>query len=67
MGAPPVPAKNKQKFRELFKGTLILSGGYDAGAREKDLTDGRCNLMAVGRPISCKSGSYGALAGRGRT
>jgi N-ethylmaleimide reductase len=51
MGAPPVPAKNKQKFRELFKGTLILSGGYDAARAEKDLTDGRCNLIAVGRPI----------------
>ena len=67
MGAPPVPAKNKQKFRELFKGTLILSGGYDAARAEKDLTDGRCNLIAVRTADSRKSGSYGALAGRGRT
>jgi N-ethylmaleimide reductase len=51
MGAPPVPAKIKQKFRELFKGTLILSGGYDAARAEKDLVDGRCDLIAVGRPI----------------
>jgi N-ethylmaleimide reductase len=51
MGAPPVSAKIKQEFRELFKGALILSGGYDAARAEKDLADGRCNLIAVGRPI----------------
>jgi N-ethylmaleimide reductase len=51
MGAPAVPAKIKQKFRELFKGTLILSGGYDAARAEKDVADGRCDLIAVGRPI----------------
>jgi N-ethylmaleimide reductase len=51
MGAPPVPAKIKQKFRDLFKGALILSGGYDAARAEKDLVDGRCDLIAVGRPI----------------
>jgi N-ethylmaleimide reductase len=51
MGAPPVPATIKQKFRELFKGSLILSGGYDAARAEKDLADGRCDLIAVGRPI----------------
>jgi N-ethylmaleimide reductase len=51
MGAPPVSATIKRKFRELFKGTLILSGGYDAARAEKDLADGRCDLIAVGRPI----------------
>jgi N-ethylmaleimide reductase len=51
MGAPPVPALIKQKFRELFKGALILSGGYDAARAEKDLADGKCDLIAVGRPI----------------
>jgi N-ethylmaleimide reductase len=51
MGAPPVSVQIKQKFRELFKGTLILSGGYDAARAEKDLADGRCDLIAVGRPI----------------
>jgi N-ethylmaleimide reductase len=51
MGAPPVPAKIKRKFRELFKGTLILSGGYDAARAEKDLADGGADLIAVGRPI----------------
>jgi len=51
MGAPPVSEKIKQKFRELFKGALILSGGYDAAFAEKDLAGGRCDLIAVGRPI----------------
>ena len=51
MGAPAVPTNIKQKFRELFKGGLILSGGYDAAHAEKDLADGRCDLIAVGRPI----------------
>jgi N-ethylmaleimide reductase len=51
MGAPPVPAKIKQKFRELFKGSLILSGGYDAARAEQDLADGKCDLIAIGRPI----------------
>ena len=45
------PLKIKQKFRELFKGMLILSRSYDAARAEKDLADGICNLIAVGRPI----------------
>lgn len=51
MGSPPVPESIKTTFRELFKGALILSGGYDAARAEKDLADGRCDLVAVGRPI----------------
>ena len=51
MGAPPVPASIKKTFRELFKGALILCGGYDAVHAEKDLADGKCDLVAVGRPI----------------
>ena len=51
MGAPVVPLQIKQKFRELFKGTLILSGGYDAVRAEKDVAEGRADLIAVGRPI----------------
>lgn len=51
MGTPPVSAQIKQKFRELFIGALILSGGYDAARAEKDLADGSGDLIAVGRPI----------------
>jgi len=51
MGAPPVPDDMKATFREFFKGTLILSGGYDAKRAESDLQAGKCDLIAVGRPF----------------
>ncbi len=51
MGAPPVPDTIKQEFRRSFKRTLILSGGYDATRAEQDLTNGRADLIAVGRPV----------------
>ena len=50
-GAPPVPASMKETFRKQFKRTLILSGGYDAARAEGDLAAGKCDLVAVGRPI----------------
>jgi N-ethylmaleimide reductase len=51
MGAPPVPASIKATYREIFKGSLILSGGYDAARAERDLADGKADLIAVGRPV----------------
>jgi N-ethylmaleimide reductase len=51
MGAPEVPASIKQRFRESFKGTLILSGGYDVGRAESDVAAGRADLIGVGRPF----------------
>ena len=51
MGAPPVPEAIKQTFRRLFTRTLILSGGYDAVRGESDLSAGKCDLIAVGRPF----------------
>jgi len=51
MGAPPVPDSIKAMFRNVFKGALILSGGYDAARAESDLAAGKCDLIAVGRPI----------------
>lgn len=50
-GAPVVPASIKAAFRELFRGTLILSGGYDAASAEKELAAGKCDLIAFGRPF----------------
>ncbi|MEJ2646745.1 MAG: alkene reductase, partial [Gammaproteobacteria bacterium] len=41
MGAPTVPVAIKEACRQLFKGTLILSGGYDASRAESDLAAGR--------------------------
>ena len=51
MGAPPVPESMKQTFRSLFTRALILSGGYDSERAERDLTAGKCDLIAVGRPF----------------
>ena len=51
MGAPPVPDTIKTAFRKQFKGTLILSGGYDAERAENDLAAGKCDLIAVGKPF----------------
>ena len=51
MGAPPVPDSIKAMFRSVFKGTLILSGGYDAARAESDLAAGKCDLIAAGRPF----------------
>ena len=51
MGAPAVPDAIKTMFRDNFKGTLILSGGYDAERAERDLAAKKCNLIAVGRPF----------------
>ncbi|MCW5692800.1 MAG: alkene reductase [Pseudolabrys sp.] len=50
-GAPEVPASIKRTFRNKFKRTLILSGGYDAKSAEADLATGKADLIAVGRPI----------------
>ena len=51
MGAPPVPESIKATFRNVFKGALILSGGYDAARAESALAAGKCDLVAVGRPF----------------
>lgn len=51
MGAPVVPTDIKEKFRDLFGGTLILSGGYDAATAENDLAQGKADLIGVGRPF----------------
>jgi N-ethylmaleimide reductase len=51
MGAPPVPDSVKAAIRGAFKGALILSGGYDNVRAESDLAAGKCDLIAVGRPI----------------
>ncbi|MBT33569.1 MAG: alkene reductase [Thalassobius sp.] len=49
MGAPAVPQEIKDKIRDLFKGTYILSGGYDLERAEKELEEGKGELVAFGR------------------
>jgi N-ethylmaleimide reductase len=51
MGAPAVPDSMKAAVRRVFKGALILSGGYDAARAESDLAAGKCDLVAVGKPL----------------
>lgn len=51
MGAPEVKATTKQKIREAFKGTYILSGGYDRARAEADLAAKKGDLVAFGRPF----------------
>jgi N-ethylmaleimide reductase len=51
LGAPAVPESIKQTFRQRFKRTLILSGGYDATRADADLAAGKADLIAVGRPF----------------
>jgi N-ethylmaleimide reductase len=51
MGAPPVKASLKRAIRERFKGTYVLSGGYDKARAEHDLVEGLGELVAFGRPF----------------
>jgi len=51
MGAPAVPKTVVDNIRKAFKGTLILSGGYDVTRAEADLESGIADLIAIGRPF----------------
>jgi N-ethylmaleimide reductase len=51
MGAPTVPESIRVMLRKLPHCALILSGGYDLQRAESDLAAGKCDLVAVGRPI----------------
>lgn len=52
MGAPAVSAQVKRLIRANFKGTYILSGGYDSADKaEADLIEGKGDLVAFGRPF----------------
>ena len=49
MGAPEVPPSIKRKIREAFRGTLILSGGYDRARAEEDIAARNGDMVAFGR------------------
>ena len=49
MGAPPVKPEIKTLLRSNFKGTYILSGGYDRGRAEADLIEKKGDLVAFAR------------------
>jgi N-ethylmaleimide reductase len=64
MGAAPVPQSIKDLLRRTFKGTLILSGGYDRARAEADLASGRGDLVAFGRPFLANPDLPKRLQGR---
>ncbi|NHF57816.1 alkene reductase [Flavobacteriaceae bacterium TP-CH-4] len=51
MGAPEVPDSIKNGLRKAFSRTFILSGGYDQERAEQDLSAGKGDLVAFGRPF----------------
>lgn len=51
MGAPKPAESVVRGIRDSFAGALILSGGYDRARAEVDLTEGRGDLIAFGRPF----------------
>lgn len=51
MGAPEVSPALKAKIRANFKGSYILSGGYDVARANADLDAGLGDLVAFGRPF----------------
>ncbi|MEY4064768.1 MAG: alkene reductase [Pseudomonadota bacterium] len=51
MGAPKVSEELKKNIRKNFRGTLILSGGYDTARAEADLSTEAGDLIAFGRPF----------------
>jgi len=50
-GTPPVPEVLKSALRAAFDGPFILAGGFDKGSAESALSDGRADLIAMGRPF----------------
>lgn len=51
MGAPAVSADLKAFIRANFKGTYILSGGYNQASAEADLQANKGDLVAFGKPF----------------
>ncbi len=49
MGGGVMKESIKEKIRKAFKGTLILSGGYDHRKAEQDLKEKKADLFAFGR------------------
>lgn len=51
LGTPAVGEEVVSAIRKAFKGALILSGGYDKVRAESDVTSGKAQLIAFGRPF----------------
>jgi N-ethylmaleimide reductase len=51
MGGPAIPESVPRMLRSMSNCALILSGGYDFARAESDLAAGKCDLVAVARPV----------------
>jgi N-ethylmaleimide reductase len=51
MGGVSVPQSLKDDLRKRFSGAFILNGGYDRARAEADVSAGRADLIAFGRPF----------------
>ncbi|NUN49832.1 MAG: alkene reductase [Candidatus Brocadiae bacterium] len=51
MGAPKPEESTIRAMRAAFRGAWVLSGGYDLARAEQDLSSGRGDLVAFGRPF----------------
>lgn len=49
--APDMPIGFKQKLREVFSGTIIYAGKYNAERARQALNEGWADLIAFGRPF----------------
>jgi N-ethylmaleimide reductase len=51
LGAPGPSPELSWSLRQRFRGTFILSGGYDRARAEQALAEDRGDLVAFGRPF----------------
>ena len=51
MGAPIVSSDLKKLIRKTFKGTIILTGGYNREKADTDIQNGLCDFVGFGRPF----------------
>jgi N-ethylmaleimide reductase len=51
MAAPPEVARVQPVLREMFEGTLIANGGYDARTGNAAIADSEADLVAFGAPF----------------
>jgi 2,4-dienoyl-CoA reductase-like NADH-dependent reductase (Old Yellow Enzyme family) len=50
LGAQPIPAGFLSKFRNAYRGTLMVAGGYLKENGQAALDENRSDLIAIGRP-----------------
>lgn len=60
-GLPGLEPGLRDRIRTLYRGTLILSGGFDHDRARAYLQSGRCDLIAFGRPFIANPGLVSLL------